>query len=130
MRHSRILFACELAGRSYEATIGTDGKSAVQTFSERMIGKSIRSVERSEPGFGISVLFSDGTGLTVYTEVSLHMRDNAGGSYIERVTSTDERITLHLGGDDFVAISIDRQKHDAVELFVYQDTDGTFIVEN
>ncbi|WP_322417190.1 hypothetical protein [Mesorhizobium huakuii] len=103
----------------------------MQTFSERMIGKSIRSVERSEPGFGISVLFSDGTGLTVYTEVSLRMSDKAGGSYIERVTtSTDERITLHLGGDDFVAISIDRERHDVVELFVYRDTDGTFIVEN
>jgi len=95
-----------------------------------MIGKSIRSIEKSEPGFGITVLFTDGTGLTVHTEVSLRIGDAAGGSHIERVTSTDERITLHLGGDDFVAISIDRQKHDAVELFVYQDTDGTFIVEN
>ncbi|QKC94059.1 hypothetical protein [Mesorhizobium sp. NZP2298] len=95
-----------------------------------MVGKSIRSIERSEPGFGISVLFSDGTGLTIYTEVSLSMSDKASGLYIERVTSTDQGITLHLGGDDFVAISIDRQKHDAVELFVYQDTDGTFVVEN
>lgn len=102
----------------------------MQTFRERMVGKSIRSIERSEPGFGISVLFSDGAGLTVYTEVSLSVSDKASGLYIERVTSTDQRITLHLGGDDFVAISIDRQKHDAVELFVYQDTDGTFVVEN
>jgi len=38
--------------------------------------------------------------------------------------------TLHLGGDEFVVISIDRQKRDAVELFVYQDTDGTTVVEN
>lgn len=59
-----------------------------------MIGKSIRSVERSEPGFGISVLFSDGTGLTVYTEVSLSMSDKASGLHIERVTSTDQRITF------------------------------------
>ncbi|RWM20822.1 MAG: hypothetical protein E5X53_12740 [Mesorhizobium sp.] len=79
---------------------------------------------------GISVLFSDGTGLTVHTEVSLRMSDAASRSYIERVTSTDQEITLHFGGDDFVAISIDRQKHDAVELFVYQDEDGTFVVEN
>ena len=95
-----------------------------------MIGKSIRSLERSEPGFGITVLFSDGTGLTVYTEVALRISDAASGSYVERVTSTDQEITLHLGGNDFVAISIDRQKHDAVELFVYQDTDGTFVVQN
>jgi hypothetical protein len=95
-----------------------------------MIGKSIRSVGRSEAGYGIDVLLSDGTGLTVYTEVSLRMSDAATGSYIERVISTDQEITLHLGGNDFVAISVDRQKHDAVELFVYVDTDGTFVVEN
>ncbi|MER8476520.1 hypothetical protein NKJ73_06590 [Mesorhizobium sp. M0074] len=102
----------------------------MKTFAERMIGKSIRSVGRSEEGYGITVLFSDGTGLTAYSEVSLRMSDAASGSHIERVTSTDQEITFHLEGDDFVAISTDRQKHDAVELFVYQDTDGTFIVEN
>lgn len=102
----------------------------MQTFGERVIGKSIRSIEKNGPGFGISVLFSDGTGLTVHTEVSLRIDDSAGGSYIERVTSNDRVITLHLGGDGFLAISIDRQKHDAVELFVNQDTDGTFVAAN
>lgn len=102
----------------------------MQTFDERMTGKSIRSIERSKPGFGISILFSDGTGLTVHTEVALRMSDAAGGSSIERVTSTDQEITFHLGGDDFLAISIDRQRHDAVELFIYQDTDGAMVVEN
>ena len=95
-----------------------------------MIGKSIRSIEKSEPGFGITVLFTDGTGLTVHTEVSLRIGDAAGGSHIERVTSTDQEITLHLGSNDFLTISIDRQKHDAVELFVYRDIDGTIVVEN
>jgi hypothetical protein len=102
----------------------------MQTFSERMIGKSIRSVEKRDPGFGISVLFSDGTGLTVYTEVSLRVSDSAGGSCIEQVTSTDREIILHLGGDDFLSISIDLEKHGAVESFVYQDGDGTFVVGN
>ena len=105
-----------------------DRERPVKTFAERMIGKSIRSIERSEPGFGITVLFSDGTGLTIHTEVSLRISDAA--SHIERVTSTDQEITLHLSGGEFVVISIDRQKHDAVELFIYQDTDGTIVVEN
>ncbi|UCI05507.1 hypothetical protein [Mesorhizobium sp. B1-1-8] len=102
----------------------------MKTFGERILGKSIRAVEKGQPGFGITVLFSDGTGLTVHSEVSLRMSDIPGGSYIERVTSTDQEITLHLAGDDFLTISIDRQKHDAVELFVYQDTDGTYVVAN
>ena len=100
----------------------------MKTFGARVIGKSIRSIEKGQPGFGITILFSDGTGLTVYTEVSLNMGDAA--ARIERVTSTNQEITLHLAGNDFLAISIDRQKHDAVELFVYQDADGTFVVEN
>jgi hypothetical protein len=93
-----------------------------------MIGKSIRSVERNEPGFGISVLFTDGTGLAIHTEVYLRMSDTA--ARIERVTSTKQEIILHLGEHDFLAISTDRQKYDAVELFVFQDADGTFVVEN
>ncbi|WP_149802478.1 hypothetical protein [Mesorhizobium sp. NFR06] len=100
----------------------------MKSFEARMIGKSIRSVERNEPGFGISVLFTDGTGLVVHTEVSLRMSDTAAG--IERVTSTKQEVILHLGEHGFLAISTDRQKYDAVELFVYQDADGTFVVEN
>lgn len=47
------------------------------------------------------------------------------------VTITKEQIALHLTGNGFVSISVDRQRFfDEVELFVYHDDDEGMVVEN
>lgn len=101
----------------------------MKAFSDRLVGRSLLSIECREPGHGIGVNISNGAGLTVYTELSSNLGD-ALPSLIEQVSATDKQIVLHLNGGRSVSISIDRERFaDVVELFVYHDTEG-YIVEN
>ncbi|MER8467762.1 hypothetical protein [Mesorhizobium sp. M1409] len=74
-----------------------------------MVGKSIKSIDSGEPGYGIGISFSDEAGTTVNTEVSARLADHHA-RLVERVTITNEQVTLHLAGNGFVAISLDRER--------------------
>ena len=106
-----------------------EGQEIMRTFTERLIGKSIKSIHNDEPGYGISISLSGGAGFTVNTEVTALLTERYA-KLIEHVTVTKEQITLHLTGNGFVAISVDRERFfDEVELFVYHDDEGP-VVEN
>ncbi|WP_027059838.1 hypothetical protein [Mesorhizobium loti] len=101
----------------------------MRLLAERLVGKSIKSIDIREPGYGIGISLSDGAGITVNTEVTALLAE-PHARMVERVTLTKEHITLHLTGNGFVAISLDRECFfDVVELFVYSDEEG-FVVEN
>jgi hypothetical protein len=89
----------------------------MRTFAERLIGKSIESIENGEPGYGINIILSDGAGFDVGTEVTARL-PVAHEKVVERVSITEKEVTLNLRGDGFVCISIDRERFpEVVELF-------------
>ncbi|MER8864945.1 hypothetical protein NKI19_14685 [Mesorhizobium sp. M0751] len=101
----------------------------MRTFAERLVGKSIKSIESGDPGYCISVILSDGAGFAVNTEVTARLPE-AHEKLIERVSITEREVTLHVSGDGFVGISIDRERFPkVVEFFVYSDDEG-MVVEN
>lgn len=101
----------------------------MRLLAERLVGRSIKSINSHEPGYGITIGLSGGAGITVYTEITACLTEQHAG-LIEHVTITKEQITLHLTGYGFVAISLDHERFsDVVELFVYRDDEGT-VVEN
>ena len=101
----------------------------MRTFAERLIGKTIKSIENGAAGYSIVISFSDGTAITVNTEVTALLKE-AHASQVGSVTITKEQVTMHLSGDGFVAIATDRERFfNVVELFIYRDDEG-FVVEN
>ncbi|TRC85800.1 hypothetical protein FJV80_15965 [Mesorhizobium sp. WSM4310] len=63
------------------------------------------------------------------TEVTARLPEEST-KQIESATITDGQLTMHLTGNGFVAISLDRDRFpDIVELYVYLDDDG-YVVEN
>jgi hypothetical protein len=98
-----------------------------KSFADRVIGKFVESIEIGKNGYGIAIVFSDGAGIRVHTEVTASLW---AGEAIDRITITDEWVTLHLGSNGLIAIAVDRERFsDVVELFIYHDEEG-FIVEN
>ncbi|MGX7873899.1 hypothetical protein ACVDG5_015105 [Mesorhizobium sp. ORM6] len=101
----------------------------MRLLAERLVGKAIKTIDIREPGYGIGIGLSDSAWITVNTEVTALLTE-PHARLVERVTVTKEQITLHLTGNGFVAISLDRERFlDVVELFVYSDEEG-FVVEN
>lgn len=99
----------------------------MHTLSERLIGRSVLSIEISEPDQSTIITFSDEAWLTSYTEV---VSSVAGSKSIKQVTMTDKEIFLRLSGGDFISISVDRDRFpDVIEFFVYKDAAG-YVVEN
>lgn len=96
----------------------------MRTLAERVAGKSIRSIEVREPELGIGIVFDDGAALTVHTSVLASLRSEMNGSRIERMSSGETHVTLHLANGGFVKISTDRDVHPVVEAFVYHDEEG------
>ncbi|MFI0845150.1 hypothetical protein [Mesorhizobium sp. IMUNJ 23232] len=101
----------------------------MRTLVERLIGKSIKSIENGEPGYGIVITFSNGDALTANTEVTACLPDDHS-KLVERATITNEKLIMHLSGNGFVAVSVDRDRFPkVVEMFVYGDDEG-LVVEN
>ena len=100
----------------------------MRPFADRLVGKSIKSIEIGEPGYGIAISLSDGAGFTVHSEITTCLSD-IDARAIERVEISNEQVILHLSGNRFVAISKDRERFPFVELFVYGDDEG-MVVEN
>jgi hypothetical protein len=100
----------------------------MRSFADRLIGRSIKKIEIGEPRYGIVISLSGEAGFTVNTEVTACVTDENARA-IDRVTITEEQVTLHLGGKGFVGISLDRERFSVVESFVYSDEEGT-VVDN
>lgn len=97
---------------------------------ERLVGKRLASIDAHEPAKGIGVTFTDGSGFNVWSRLSSSLFAREAASVVERVSTSETEVIMHFNGGGYVSISIDRENQDAVEFFVFHDTDGQIVVEN
>lgn len=102
----------------------------MRTLAERLIGKHLKGIDTAKPELSVGVLFTDNTGITVYSSVAASINSLANASQVEAVTIREKELELHLSGGGYVRISTDWDQHSAVEAYVFQDVDGTYVVEN
>lgn len=101
----------------------------VRPLVDRLIGRRIERIENSEPGYGIGIILSGNASFNVNTEVTARLPEEST-KQIESATIKDGQLTMHLTGNGFVTVSLDRARFaDVVELYVYLDDEG-YVVEN
>lgn len=94
---------------------------------DRLVGKTFRSMVKSLDT--CSIMFSDGSAITVYTAIKAYMRIKLTQDIVTDVTEEQKGVLLTFGEDSWLLISTDDTVISSPEIFVFQDTDGTQIVE-
>lgn len=97
-------------------------------YLEKLItGKRLKSLGLDVGGAGIC--FSDGSGFNVLTRVSCNLvvgDDNL----VTGCTFSDAKAEILLGSKSVIEISMDEDDLVGPEFYVFQDTDGTYVVAN
>ncbi len=97
-------------------------------FRKRLIGKTIDAISSSEFDWGIS--FADGSGITIYTKIVATLFSEEGEMVVTDVRSSEDTIEIIVGKKSCIKISMDSNLLIGPEYFIFQDVDGTLIVEN
>lgn len=99
----------------------------MKTLKERLIGKKIQNLEYKGGNWILS--FTDGSGISFYTDILLNF-DCRDDNLITGCKDFGQKLRLHVGEESIISINTNCKNQIGPEAFVFQDTDGVFIVEN